>query len=366
MSDAFQIFLVVPPGLEQPLADEARAQAFKVTRIDKGGVTISGNWQDVWRANLKLRGATRVLARLTEFHAVHLSQLDKRARKLPWDQWLRPDLPVKVDATCRASKIYHDRAAAQRIETAITETLGAPISKDAALTLKVRIENNLVTLSLDTSGEALHKRGHKTHVNKAPMRETLAANFLRLAGYTGAETVYDPMCGSGTFPIEAAEIANGIDPGRSRSFAFEHLASFDPDCFAALTTETTPSPLTFYGSDRDAGAIKMSRANAERAGLSQSVRFDHKSISDIVPPQDSPGLVILNPPYGARIGNKKPLFGLYGSFGSVMRERFQGWRVALITSDPGLAKATELPFRSTSQAIDHGGIRIKLYQSDVL
>ena len=110
----------------------------------------------------------------------------------------------------------------------------------------------------------------------------------------------------------------------------------------------------------------MSRANAERAGLSQSVRFDHKSISDIVPPQDSPGLVILNPPYGARIGNKKPLFGLYGSFGSVMRERFQGWRVALITSDPGLAKATELPFRSTSQAIDHGGIRIKLYQSDVL
>ena len=363
MSDISEIFLVVPPGLEQPLATEARSTGFKVTSIVKGGVNIAGGWSEVWRANLTLRGATRVLVRLTEFRALHLAQLDKRARKLPWADWLRADIPIRVEATCRKSKIYHDRAAAQRIETAITETLGAPISKDAALTLKVRIDDNVVTVSLDTSGDALHKRGHKAQVNKAPMRETLAANFLAIAGFTGTEPIYDPMCGSGTFPIEAAEIATQMQPGRSRDFAFQTLASYDADAFGTLKTDAIETPYRFHGSDRDAGAVKMSLANAARADVAHLTSFETKPISEINPPNGPKGLVIINPPYGARIGNKKPLFGLYGSFGSVMKERFQGWRVAVITSDPGLAKATDLPFTSTSQAIDHGGIRIKLYQT---
>src|SRR5690606_17220919 len=167
-----------------------------------------------------------ILARIASFRAMHLAQLDKRARKLDWPAFLRADVPVQVEASCKRSRIYHAGAAAQRVAKAIAETIGAPIAEDAALRVVVRIEDDLVTISLDTTGESLHKRGFKEAVSKAPMRETMAAMFLRQCGYTGAEPVLDPMCGSGTFPIEAAEIALGLLPGRARAFAFEHLPGF--------------------------------------------------------------------------------------------------------------------------------------------
>lgn len=367
MDDDLDIYLVVQPALEAELAAEANAHGFDVAQTSKGGVTLKGGWPDVWRANLTLRGATRVLVRLTSFPAVHLAQLDKRARKLPWSQWLRADLPVRVEATCKRSKIYHDRAAAQRISGAITDVLAATISKEADLTLKLRIEDNLCTLSLDSSGEPLHRRGHKQALNKAPLRESLAALFLRSCGYDGDMPVFDPMCGSGTFPIEAAEIAAGFLPGRSRTFAFQQLASFDAAAFDALKNPEPrePAPL-FFGSDRDTGAILKSQQNAERAGVQHLTSFEAKPISAVTPPCDTPGLVIVNPPYGGRIGNKKPLYGLYASFGEVMRRSFKGWRVAMITSEPGLAKTTGLPWANTGPRIDHGGIGVKLYQTGVL
>ncbi|MFN3526677.1 MAG: class I SAM-dependent RNA methyltransferase, partial [Paracoccus sp. (in: a-proteobacteria)] len=165
----FDIFLVATPGLEAPLAAEAAALGWQPV-IQPGGVTIRGGWSDVWRANLWLRGATRVLARIGGFRAMHLAQLDKRARKFPWGDLLRPDLAVRVDSTCRASRIYHAGAATQRIERAIAETTGATIAADAPMVIKARIEDDLVTFSLDTTGESLHKRGHKQAVAKAPMR----------------------------------------------------------------------------------------------------------------------------------------------------------------------------------------------------
>jgi putative N6-adenine-specific DNA methylase len=267
-SDPLSIFLVVAPGLEAVLADEAREAGFKVTGTIAGGVSIDGSWPDVWRANLTLRGATRVLVRLAEFRAMHLAQLDKRARKLPWSDWLRPDVAVRVEATCRKSRIYHAGAAAQRIERAVHESLGAPVSPEADLVLKLRIEDDLATLSIDSSGPSLHKRGLKEQVNKAPMRETLAALFLRASGYDGTEPVVDPMCGSGTFVIEAAEIARGLLPGRARRFAFEDLASFDAEAWEKLRRSGAPRDTTlgFHGADRDAGAVRMSIANALRAG----------------------------------------------------------------------------------------------------
>lgn len=362
----FEIFLVATPGLEAPLAQEATELGWQPV-TSAGGVTIHGGWHDVWRANLWLRGATRVLARVGSFRAMHLAQLDKRARKFPWAEVLRRDLPVKVETTCKASRIYHAGAATQRIERAITEELGAPLTDDAANVVKVRIEDDLVTISLDTTGESLHKRGHKEAVAKAPMRETMAAMFLREMGFDGSQPVLDPMCGSGTFVIEAAEIARGLAPGRSRAFAFENLASFDAAAWAALRADVTPrnTQPQFFGSDRDAGAIRMSRANAERAGVTDLTAFDCLPISDLVRPDCAPGIIMVNPPYGARVGNKGPLFGLHAAMGEVFRTRFKGWRVGIITSEGGLAKATGLPLNS-GPVIAHGGIKVRLWQTGPL
>ena len=222
----FEIFLVSPPGLEAVLCAEVSARGFIDPKPVTGGVVLRGGWPEVWRANLEIRGATRVLARIGAFHAGHLAQLDKLARKFPWGEILRPDVPVKVEVTSKKSRIYHAGAAAQRIETAIREELGAPISPDAELCIMARFEDNLCTISVDTSGESLHKRGYKEAVAKAPMRETMASLFLRQCGYDGSETVVDPMCGSGTFVIEAAEIAAKLNPGRSRRFAFRAADKF--------------------------------------------------------------------------------------------------------------------------------------------
>jgi putative N6-adenine-specific DNA methylase len=367
MTDPFDIFLVTMPGMEATLCAEALEAGFSTAVATPGGVTIQGHWPDVWRANLVLRGATRVLARIGEFRAFHLAQLDKRARKFPWGDTLRADVPLRVDVTTKSSKIYHAKAAAQRIETALKEELGVTIDAEANLTLKVRIDDNLCTFSLDTSGEALHIRGHKEALNKAPMRESLASLFLRQCGYDGTGPVLDPMCGSGTFVIEAAEIAAGLYPGRTRRFAFEDLSSFDPAQWEALKTNTPKdTPAHFYGSDRDAGAINISGKNAARAGVADKCHFQTHAISDLQRPDGPPGLVIVNPPYGGRIGNKKLLFGVYGAMGKTLLARFQGWRVAVVTSENGLAKATGLPFKPTTAPVSHGGIRVTLHQTPPL
>jgi putative N6-adenine-specific DNA methylase len=363
--DIFEIYFVAPPGLEQALRQEAIEKGFADPVTSLGGVAVKGTWRDVWRANLELRGATRVLARIGEFRVLHLAQLDKRARKFPWAQVLRPDQPVKVEATCKSSRIYHAGAVIQRLEDAIREELGAPIAEDAAIRVMARIEDDLCTISVDTSGELLHRRGHKEAVNKAPMRETLAALMLRECGFDGQEPVLDPMCGSGTFILEAAEIAAGLSPGRSRAFGFEKLATFKPEEWARMR-QTAPArdvPFRFIGCDRDAGAIAMSRANAERAGVSAITDFRHQPISDLQRPEGPPGLVIVNPPYGTRIGNKKPLYGLYGALGEVLRSRLSGWRVGLVTSEPSLSKATGLDFAPMGQPIAHGGLKIGLYRT---
>ena len=363
---AFDIFLVTAPGLEAYLADEAAALGFTVTGTIPGGVTVAGGWPEVWRANIALRGATRVLARIAAFRAFHLAQLDKRARKVDWGAVLRPDVPVRIEVSTKRSKIYHARAAAQRIERAITGELGAPIAADAAVRLKVRIDDNLVTISVDTSGESLHKRGHKRFTGKAPMRETMAALLLRACEYAGTEPVVDPMCGSGTFVIEAAEIAAGLVPGRDRHFAFEQLAGVDEAAVEALRRRTVgETDLLFHGADRDQGAVRGAEENATRAGVAELTRFARAAVSDLRRPDGSPGLVMVNPPYGGRIGDRKPLFALYGSLGIALRERFGGWRLGLVTNDGGLAKATGLDFE-VSPPIAHGGLKVKLYQAGPL
>ncbi len=364
-SAEFEIFLSATPGLEAPLCAEAIARSFKAPKTVPGGVTIKGRWLDVWRANLELRGAGHVLARVATFPVIHLSQLDKRARKLAWGKVLRRDVPFRVEASCKASKIYHSGAAAERIERAISEELGASPSPDAIVCIKARIERNICTIAVDTSGESLHKRGFKEAVAKAPMRETMAAMFLRQCGYDGCEPVLDPMCGSGTFVIEAAEIAGGLKPGRGRRFAFEHLANFDQKAWAEMRQSGGIAPITvrLYGSDLDMGAVRMSCANAERAGVGDITNFSQCSVEDLTAPPGPPGLVIVNPPYGDRIGDKRKLQALYRSLGAALLSRFPGWRVGLVTSEAALAEATGLPFSAPSQPVLHGGLRIWLFQT---
>jgi putative N6-adenine-specific DNA methylase len=364
----FEIFLATAPGLESALYQEVLSHRFRAAKQVAGGVTVKGDWRDTWRANLEVRGANKVLARIASFRALHLDELLKRARQVSWGDVLRPDIPFRVEATCRTSKIYHSGAAEQRIADAIRDRIGAPFKDDAPITVMARIENDVCTISIDTSGELLHKRGFKVAVNKAPMRETMASLFLRTCGYTGGEPVVDPMCGSGTFVIEAAEIAAGLKPGRERAFAFEQLATFDRAIWNEMRKPSPPvvPGFVFYGSDRDAGAIEMSRANAARAGVTDFTTFQQHAVSDLVPPVGPPGLVIVNPPYGNRLGEKKRLDALYRALGQTLQTRFSGWRVGLITNTAALARATGLPIRPSGPPVNNGGQRITLYVTDRL
>ena len=368
----FEIFLVTLPGLEDFLLAEVREQGFKRPKAISGGVLIQGGWPEVWRANLVLRGASKVLARIGEFRAHHLAQLDKHARKFPWAEILAPGHSVKVEvSTNRKSEIYHSGAAEQRFERAISETFGARIAErleDTDVLIKVRIARNLVIVSIETSGTALHKRGYKQAMGKAPLRETIAAMTLRACGYKRTEALVDPMCGSGTYPIEAAEMAGNLMAGRERSFAFEHLKSYDAEAVQKMKDDwfTRTPPSHFYGYDQNAGAVEAAKANAERAGVGAACQFVVQPLSKLRVPDGPAGLVMVNPPYGERIGNKKTLLGLYREFGDVMRSRFKGWRVGLVTSDEGLAQATKLEWSNISPPIPHGGLKIKLYQTGTL
>ena len=364
-----QLFLTAPPGLEGALCDEAAALGFAAPEAVPGGVVVRGGLPEAMRANLLVRGAGRVLLRVATFRALHLAQLDKRARRIAWNEILRPDIPVRVEASCDRSRIYHEGAAVQRIAGAITARAGASEHPEAPLRVMARIEDDLCTLSIDTSGAPLHRRGTKLAVGKAPLRETLAALFLRQCGYDGREPVVDPMCGSGTFVIESAAIAAGLPPGGQRAFAFEGLAAFDAQAWEALRARHAAPGQTafrFQGSDRDAGAVASAQDNAARAGVGDLCGFHQAAVSDLTPPPGPPGLVMVNPPYGARIGARHMLHAVYGALGQTLRARFAGWRVGLVTSDGGLAASSGLPFGPPGPPVPHGPLKIRLYQTHPL
>lgn len=366
-----EIFLMTAPGHEAALVDEARARGFPGPKAVPGGVVMKGGWHVAWRANLELRGAVRVFVRLAGFHVPQLSDLERHVRTVPWRQVLREDVPFRVEATCARSRIYHTGAAAERVADAIRKATGGPLIDVAEVAIRVRIEGNYCTISVDTSGEPLYKRGHKQAVGKAPLRETMAALFLLQCGYTGTEPVLDPMCGSGTFVIEAAEIAMGLPAGRARNFAFEQLATFDAERWREIRAraEARRSPVEgvrILGRDNDAGAVRMSRENAARAGVADISEFTVAPIEELVAPPGAPGLVIVNPPYGTRIGDRRDLRHLYRTLGERLGAGFSGWRVGLVAADPDLARATALPFLPPSPHVAHGSLRVALYRTGVL
>lgn len=364
--EEFEIFIACIPGLECELLAEIKQIGFNQTKLMVGGVSFFGNWRDVWRANFYLRGATKVLVRFASFRATHLAQLDKLSHKLNWENLLQYKQSFRVETVCRKSKIYHSGAATERISKAISDKINAKEDPNSSIIIKTRISSDICTISLDSSGEGLHKRGYKIATGKAPIRETLAALFLQKMKFDGSQVVYDPMCGSGTIVIEAAEIALRLPPGRRRNFTFMELPSFQKDEYEKLTKINQKKiNHRFFGSDRDEGAIQNSIKNSKTANVDTFCHFKACSISNVVPPTHRPGIILVNPPYGKRVGDRKKLFALYKSLGQTLLEKFVDWQIGIITSDPGLAKATGLKFLDISSAVDNGGIKVKLYETKI-
>ena len=339
-----------------------------------GGVEFRGDLPALYRANLHLRTASRILVRLgSPFYAAAFSELRKKASRLPWERFLTPGQPVSIRATCHKSKLYHSDAVAERIAGAIADRLGKPspllkpADEDAAnppQLVVVRLMNDLCTVSLDSSGELLHRRGYRLAAAKAPLRETLAAAMLMASGWDMQSPLLDPFCGSGTIPIEAALMARGIPPGIKRRFAFMDWPGFDRAVFSdQLSITSYPLPVTsekplILASDRDAGAIEMARANAERAGVAEMIGFTHQAVSSVTPPAGK-GWVVTNPPYGKRVSEGKDLRNLYARFGEVLRQKFPGWDVSVLCSDPSLLGQMRLGL-DTSLAMVNGGVNVRL------
>jgi putative N6-adenine-specific DNA methylase len=379
-SERLPIFAVTAPGLEATCAAELRALGI-VARPEPGGVAWTGTAQDVYRANLWLRTASRVVVRAASFRARTFFELERHAKRIPWERWVAPGTAVRLRVTSKKSKLYHEGAIAERMLGWIDGRAGGigassgatgedEGDEDAAAQLFiVRAVRDEFTVSADTSGALLHLRGYRQALAKAPLRETLAAAMLLDAGWPGDGPLLDPMCGSGTIPIEAALIAREIAPGLARAdreprrFAFAAWPEFDGTLWEVLVARARElirpsSPVPIAGSDRDAGAIDAARANADRAGVLDDVDFQVRAVSAIEPPA-GPGLLIANPPYGVRVGDTDALRSLYAALGNTARAKAPGWTLALLSAERKLEAQTGVAFTERFRT-SNGGISVRL------
>jgi putative N6-adenine-specific DNA methylase len=371
-------FAVSAPGVEGLTALEL-LQLGLVERAAPipGGVEFFGDLAALYRANLHLRTASRVLARLGDFQAIGFSELRKRAGRLEWERFLKPGQPVALRVTCHKSRLFHSDAVAERVGAAIGDRLGRPspqlkLDEDASGSppqlVVVRLAFDHCTISLDSSGALLHRRGYRLATAKAPLRETLAAGLLLASAWDGNSPLLDPFCGSGTIPIEAASLALGLPPGRQRRFAFIDWPGFERATWHALLVqanqasqrlaEAKAGKLRLLASDRDAGAIELAQANAARAGVADRIEFSCRAVSAIEPPAQ-PGWLVTNPPYGLRVSPEKDLRNLYAQLGNLLRARCPDWQVAILSSDRTLLGQIGLRL-DTSLALVNGGVSVHL------
>lgn len=362
-------FAVTAPGLEMFAAQELRELGFEPL-IEGGGVSFKSDQSGLYRANLHLRTASRVLARVGQFfYATTFAELRDKAGRLPWEKFLRPGQPVTLRVTCHKSKLIHSDAVAERVAGAIYDRLGVESPRVKAgddetaggQLIVVRVANDQVTASMDSSGELLHRRGYRQALAKAPLRETLAAGIILASGWDRHAPLVDPFCGSGTIPIEAALMALGVPPGLKRRFAFMDWPDYDQKTWQSVLAEAEPREileLPIFASDRDAGAVKMARENAARAGVEKAIHFECQAVSGINPPS-GPGWVVTNPPYGLRVSEGRDLRNLYAQFGNILRLRCPGWSVAVLSSDIILLGHTGLRL-DTSLGLVNGGVSVRL------
>lgn len=367
----FDLFLPCAGGSAPFLADEVArltGQATDALHVGRTGVGLRGDWETVLRLNLHSRIAQRVLVRLWEGPYRHEDDLYAAASDVPWEAWFTPARTIKVEVTAQRSPLRSLNFAALRVKDAVCDRLrarcGARPSVDTAhpdVRLYAHLTADRLTLSLDTSGEPLFKRGWRTDKGDAPLKETLAAAMIAATGWTGADAngepvpLFDPCCGSGTLVIEAAQIALRQAPGRQRRFAFERLLPHDAARWAALREQARAHerpwpaghPPLAYGSDVAFRMVDFARRNAERAGVGAAVEFRGGDALQRLPPTARPGVLLLNPPYGERIEAAGVAGGLgadvfYERLAAHWKTHFGGWTAWVLTPDRDLPRRLRL------------------------
>lgn len=374
MTVPLALYAVCPPGIEGLLAAECEELGLAPGQTEPGGVAFPGDLTTLYRANLELRTAVRVLLRLGEtFEARFFDDLVRQARRLRWERVIPAGATLRFRVTSRKSRLYHEDAIAERLLAAVAAQVpGVRLAPKAtepdpeddqsgAQLVVARVFYDRVTVSADSSGAPLFRRGYRLATARAPLRENVAAAMLRAVGWDGRTPLVDPLAGAGTIPIEAALLARRIAPGLGRGFAFERWPGFDAEAWARLKDEARGRVLPragapIHGFDRDAGAVTAARANAGRAGIAEDIVFERRTVSEL--PELRGGALVTNPPWGARVGDRKALRNLYARLGQMVRERCPESAVAVLVArrehEAALGLGLTLGFRTVS-----GGIPVR-------
>lgn len=356
-----KLFVATPPGLESVAVEEIRALGMSDARPVAGGVACTADAAGLVRLHLASRIASRIQVLLLE---VPLAAFRRSLAGVDFGAVLAPGAPFAIEVSGGGSRPFE---LSRPVEEAIARQVrGArPVPKgEAVQRFFVRLHRGVVQLGADATGAHLHLRGYRQETSMAPLQENVAAGILALAGYRGETTLFDPMCGSGTFLIEGAMVALRLPPGLGRSFACESWPAIPPETVAAereaLRTGVRGA-LSFpiVGSDRHAGALGVARRNAQRAGLFEHLQLQRADATAVSPPAGAPGLLVTNPPWGRRVGEGPALADLYRRFGGHLRQRFVGWRVAILVADRSHEALLELP-TPTVHPLRTGGLPCRL------
>jgi putative N6-adenine-specific DNA methylase len=365
-------FVVTPPGLLQlchqelsslPISGDKRASP-------KEGIQFCGYVHECYLANLHLRTASRILMRISTFKATNFRQLQNKITAVAWELYLPPELSLECKVAVKGCRLYHTQAISTRCKAVIGKRLQiAYADNDKALnhgpspTVYVRGVDDRFTLSIDSSGENLYKRGLKAFSAQAPLRETIAAALLKWAGYTGAEPMIDPMCGSGTIALEAALISRRIPPGWYRRFAFMDWPCFRPQRWSYLKKEArqliTPSTeALIFASDKNQKQIETLRSTIFQHSFKETIRYAAIDFFELQPEKltSKKGLIIMNPPYGRRIGSKLNSLRLYTDIMHKLQRDFKGWKVVLLLPHQECLGRANFPF--DLRHLFHGGLHV--------
>lgn len=367
-----QYFATCPRGLEALLANEIKLAGGKDIKPTDGGVAFAGELAVCYSANLHSRIATRILMQVGQGRYATEDDLYQAAYKINWPNWfdVKHDFMVKVTGVkCPLKSLEF---ATLRIKDAVCDKFRQVVDARPYIDTKtpaVRIHAYLTAENyqfyVDTSGDALYMRGNRKASIEAPLRENLAAGILQLSGWQAAQPLLDPMCGSGTFLLEAAMMALNIAPGLHRNFGFEKLKNYESDTWKKIKNSALKNvkPVSFqklYGSDVDLRAVRVARQNLSEAGLLEAVQLTQVDITAVIPPADS-GVLIANPPYGVRIGEDEELALLYPKMGEALKRRFAGWNTYFLTSDMRLPKLMRLtPSKRTP--LFNGPLECRLFE----
>ncbi|MGE5639260.1 MAG: THUMP domain-containing class I SAM-dependent RNA methyltransferase [Clostridia bacterium] len=364
-----RFFASAPRGLEALLAQEIESLSGRSATAVPGGVAFEGDWAACYRANLWSRTASRILWRVADFGYRSENDLYAAAKRIDWLRHFAVERTLRVNVTAQKSPLKSLEFATLKIKDAVCDrfrdALGRRPDVDrAAPDVRVHafLEQDKGVLYLDTSGEPLFKRGWRAEQGEAPLRENLAAGIVMLTGWQPGEPLLDPMCGGGTFLVEGAALARGRAPGAKRSFGFEKLKAFDASLWEKVRNEDRSkeqSP-TLYGSDNDPEALKAARRNLAAAGVERWVSLEQADVLERTPPAPA-GVMVMNPPYGERMGSEEELARFYPLLGNHLKKHYAGWRCFILTADLRLPKLIRLqPSRRTP--LWNGSLECRLYE----